>query len=234
MLIRVTLPPGQLGNSTPRQAAERDLRFWAYNLEQADFQYDSHWEGLDISSSGLTLPVYHYRVKEYTLDGKSFNYYDWMLSLREHLPFEVDGIVIKVSDYADQQELGETNHDPRWAIAWKFPAERNTTRLNRIWVSVGRFGKMTPMAELEPVSLDGAMVTNASLHNEDDIRRKDIRAGDMVIVERAGGVIPQVIGPVDTGIPDRLTIPFEWPESLPILRGQSSPSGNPETPIGGV
>ena len=207
---------GAIRQLDPRQAAERDLRFWAYSLEHVDFRHNSHWQGLDMLKRA-TLPVCQYKVREHTVEGIA-KFYDWMLAIRDNLPFEADGIVVKVSDYADQQELGETNHDPRWAIAWKFPAERQSTKLNRIWVSVGRFGKMTPMADLEPVTLDGAVVTNASLHNEGDIHRKDIRAGDMVYVERSGGVIPQVVGPVNRD-PNRATTPFQWPSACPSCGG---------------
>ena len=115
---------------------------------------------------------------------------------RDTLDYEIDGIVIKVDDLALQEKLGYTGKDPRWAIAYKFRAREATTKLLRIGINVGRTGTLNPYAELEPVQIGGVTVSNATLHNEDDIRRKDIREGDIVVVRRAGDVIPQVVGPV--------------------------------------
>ncbi|GAI25753.1 unnamed protein product, partial [marine sediment metagenome] len=115
---------------------------------------------------------------------------------RESLPYEADGIVVKLNSLDLHERLGNIGHEPRWAIAYKFPAVQGTTRLNEIRVSVGRTGTLNPYAILEPVSVGGVTIKQAALHNEDDIRRKDIRIGDTVIVQRAGEVIPQVVGPV--------------------------------------
>jgi DNA ligase (NAD+) len=115
---------------------------------------------------------------------------------RDSLDYEIDGIVIKVDDLALQEKLGYTGKDPRWAIAYKFRAREATTKLLRIGINVGRTGTLNPYAELEPVQIGGVTVSNATLHNEGDIRRKDIREGDVVVVRRAGDVIPQVVGPV--------------------------------------
>jgi len=115
---------------------------------------------------------------------------------RESLDYEIDGVVVKVDDLEDQRILGTVSRDPRWAIAYKFPGQVATTRLKEIGVNVGRTGSMNPYAVLEPVKLGGVTIKLATLHNEDDIRRKDIRVGDMVVVKRAGDVIPQVVGPV--------------------------------------
>jgi DNA ligase (NAD+) len=115
---------------------------------------------------------------------------------RESLDYEIDGVVVKVDDLEDQSVLGTISRDPRWAIAYKFPGQIATTRLKEIGINVGRTGSMNPYAVLEPVRLGGVTIKLATLHNEDDIRRKDIRIGDMVVVKRAGDVIPQVVGPV--------------------------------------
>ena len=209
---------GAMRQLDPSQTAKRDLRFWAYTLQYADHgAYDSHWENLDLMSK-MGLPVSHRRVHRSTV-GEIIEYYEEMLRLRPSLPFEADGIVIKVDERHHQLELGATGHDPRWATAWKFPAQRATTRLKDIFISMGRYGKLTPVADLEPVSLDGTTIQHASLHNEEDVLRKDIRAGDEVVIERAGGVIPQVIGPVNTD-PNRETTPFRMPEQCPEC-GQS-------------
>jgi DNA ligase (NAD+) len=115
---------------------------------------------------------------------------------RHQLDYEADGVVVKVNSFAGQESLGVVGREPRWAIAYKFPAERATTRLRDIGINVGRTGSLNPYAILEPVVVSGVTVRNASLHNEEDIQRKDIRIGDIVVVERAGDVIPQVVGPV--------------------------------------
>ena len=204
---------GAIRQLDPAQAAQRDLRFWAYNLDHADAgTYDSHWENLD-NMVKMGMAVNKHRIKRSTID-EIAEYYESMVQLRPNLSFEADGIVIKVDERHNQRDLGATGHTPRWAIAWKFPAERAVTRLKNIFISMGRFGTLTPVAELEPVSIEGTTVQHATLYNEYDIRRKDIRTGDDVILERAGGVIPQVIGPVDTD-PSRDKPPFNMPEHCP-------------------
>ncbi len=115
---------------------------------------------------------------------------------KESLPYEADGIVVKVNQLDLQERLGNIGHEPRWAIAYKFPAIQGTTRLKEIKISVGRTGTLNPYAILEPVSVGGVTIKQAALHNEDDIRRKDIREGDWVYIQRAGEVIPEVIGPI--------------------------------------
>ena len=115
---------------------------------------------------------------------------------RDSLPFGIDGVVIKVDSLEFQEALGSTGRGPRWAVAYKYPAEQAFTKLNRIFVSVGRTGSLNPVADLEPVFVGGATVSRATLHNYDEVRRKDIREGDIVIVQRAGDVIPEVVGPV--------------------------------------
>ena len=204
---------GAIRQLDPTQATQRQLRFWAYNLQYADAgTHDSHWENLD-NMYHMGLPVNDQRIKRSTVE-EIAQYYQEMLKLRPNLPFEADGIVIKVDEHVHQRALGVTGHDPKWAIAWKFPAESAVTHLKSIFISMGRFGTLTPVADLEPVTVEGTTIQHASLHNENNIRQKDIRAGDDVILERAGGVIPQVIGPVNTD-PQRQTKPFSMPAHCP-------------------
>lgn len=208
---------GAIRQVHPDQASQRNLRFWAYSLQHADGgAYPSHWDNLEFMSR-MALPVNPLRLKTTSPD-EVIAYYRRMLDMREMLPYEIDGVVIKVDALQQQHDLGATGHEPRWAIAWKFPAEVASTMLNAITVSVGRFGKLTPVAELQPVFLAGVTVSSASLHNLDDLRRKDIRAGDEVYVQRAGDVIPQVTGPVDTD-PGRATPVFEMPTTCPACQG---------------
>jgi DNA ligase (NAD+) len=133
---------------------------------------------------------------------------------RESLDYEIDGVVVKVDDLEDQRVLGKVSRDPRWAIAYKFPGQVATTTLKEIGVNVGRTGSMNPYAVLDPVRLGGVTIKLATLHNEDDIRRKDIRVGDMVVVKRAGDVIPQVVGPVLEQRTGKEEI-FHYPDKCP-------------------
>src|SRR5207237_3258233 len=120
-----------------------------------------------------------------------FAFCEHWLEHRHDLDYEIDGVVVKVDDLRHRQELGATSHAPRWAIAYKFPPEERTTRLEQIMVSIGRTGKATPFAMLEPVFVGGSTVALATLHNEDQVRAKDVRPGDTVTVRKAGDVIPE-------------------------------------------
>lgn len=143
---------------------------------------------------------------------------------RPGLPFGIDGVVIKVNDKTQQADLGNTARGPRWAVAYKFPAEQAFTILNRIFVQVGRTGNITPVADLEPVFVGGVTVSRATLHNFDEVARKDVRAGDTVIVQRAGDVIPEVVGPVLEKRPEgaeEATAPTHCPAcETPLVRNE--------------
>ena len=187
---------GTIRQLDPKVTAARNMQIWVYSLnstEGTEF-IESHWEALE------WLKKVGFRVNPenrlcHSLEEVEDYYRHW-LERRHDLPYEADGVVVKVSPLAMQERLGVVGREPRWAIAYKFPAEQATTRLLRIEINVGRTGSLNPQAVLEPVVVSGATVKHASLHNEEDIHRKDIRVGDTVIVERAGDVIPQVVGPV--------------------------------------
>lgn len=208
---------GSLRQLDPNVTASRPLKIFFYGLGRA--------EGIEIRSQAelltifprLGLPVNPLWKLCKTLDEvKAF--YRELLAMRHELPYEMDGMVIKVNDFAQREILGEVSRAPRWAIAYKFPAEEATTRVLDIVVQVGRTGVLTPVAILEPVEVSGATVSRATLHNEDEIRRKDIRIGDWVVVRRAGEVIPEVV----KSIPERRTgqeREFKMPERCPSCGG---------------
>lgn len=187
---------GSLRQKDPRITATRPLEFVAHGLGRCEAAQGSapltSQTQLFERLRGLGL-----RTAERVCVAGSLadieRYYEELLKERFELPYEMDGIVIKVDDFRLQQELGVISRSPRWAVAWKFPPMQKDTRIRRILVSVGRTGACTPYAELEPVMLSGARVQLATLHNEDEVHRKDIREGDWALVERAGDVIPAVV-----------------------------------------
>jgi len=138
---------------------------------------------------------------------------------RESWPYEADGMVVKVNAIASQRELGAVAHEPRWAIAYKFPAIQGTTRLIGIGINVGRTGSLNPYAILEPVRVGGVVISSAALHNEEDIHRKDIRIGDTVIVQRAGEVIPEIVGPVVSKRTGKEKV-FHMPSHCPVCSAE--------------
>lgn len=185
---------GTVRQLDPALAAERPLSMWTYQVGVApDLKFKTHWEALE------WLRVHGFRVNR---DIKLLRDEDEVIEQclawqrrRGELDFEIDGVVIKVSDLALQRRLGSVGRDPRWAVAWKFPPTTAITRLKEVMWNVGKFGDLRPYAVLEPVGVGGVTIRLATLHNEEDIVRKDIRAGEDVIVLRAGDVIPQVVSP---------------------------------------
>jgi DNA ligase (NAD+) len=167
----------------------------------------THSELLDALSC-LGLPVCTHRAVVQGADGLT-DFHQKIATLRDALPFDIDGVVYKVNDRRLQQQLGFVTREPRWAVAHKYPAQEQLTQLLDIDVQVGRTGKLTPVAKLAPVFVGGTTVSNATLHNEDETRRKDVRIGDTVIVRRAGDVIPEVVGVVLEQRPAEVGPPFD-------------------------
>ena len=186
---------GSLRQLDPKITAERPLRFFAYaigTIEGIDIQ--SQWDALNyLRDAGFPVNKDIARFSDFS---DVIAYCQQWMAKRDDLAYEADGVVIKVDDLALQARLGVVGGEPRWAVAFKFPARETTTRLLDVGVNVGRTGTMNPYAILDPVNLGGVVVKQASLHNYEDIARKDIRIGDRVIVKRAGDVIPQVVGPI--------------------------------------
>ena len=191
---------GSLRQKDPAVTASRPLRLWCHGLGWAEgLRFESHSESLAwLREAGLPVDP-HIQVVE-TLEEVHGFAQQWQQQ-RHSVDYEIDGSVVKVDQIAFQEELGATSHAPRWAVAYKFPPEERTTLLHRIEVHTGRTGIVTPFARLEPVSVSGVTVTTATLHNEDEIKRKDVREKDTVIVRRAGDVIPEVVGPVPSKRP---------------------------------
>jgi DNA ligase (NAD+) len=175
-------------------AAERPLSFWAYQVGTTEgISFDSHWEALEWLRAHR-FPV-HPDIVRLTDEAEVVARCQEWERRRGSLDFEIDGVVVKVSQYALQRRLGVVGRDPRWAVAWKFPPTTAPTRLESIGWNPGKFGDLHPYAVLEPVAVGGVTIKLATLHNEEDLARKDIRAGEEVIVLRAGDVIPQVLSP---------------------------------------
>ena len=186
---------GSLRQKDPKVSASRPLALIVHSFGFADgIRFDSHSGFLDWCR-GARLPVAPTSEVHEDVDGVVDYVARWGKD-RHSVAWEIDGAVVKVDQVAQQQELGATSHAPRWAIAYKFPPEERTALLRKIDVHTGRTGKVTPFAVLEPVLVGGVTITYATLHNESEVARKDVREGDMVIVRRAGDVIPEVVGPV--------------------------------------
>ena len=186
---------GSLRQKDPKVSASRPLALWVHSFGfAAGIRFDSH-SGFLTWCRDAALPVAPTSEVVDDLDGV-ITYLDHWEKNRHSVDWEIDGVVVKVDQIPLQEELGATSHAPRWAIAYKFPPEERTTVLKRIDVHTGRTGVVTPFANLEPVHVSGVTITTATLHNEDEVARKDVRVGDHVIVRRAGDVIPEVVGPV--------------------------------------
>ena len=205
---------GTIRQLDPEVTRRRNMQIWTYSLNHTgDAPMPAgHWEALE------RLQSYGFRVND---ENRIFDtvdevcaFYDEMLHRRHDWNYEADGVVVKVDSLTQQNALGFAGREPRWAIAYKFPAERAVTKLLNIDINVGRTGVLTPQADLDPVVVSGATVQHASLHNWGYINRKDIRIGDMVEIERAGDVIPHVIGPKDS--PGRENLPeYQMPADCP-------------------
>jgi DNA ligase (NAD+) len=208
-----TAAAGSLRQKDSTVTAGRPLRFFAYAVGPFEgIRLRSQWETLELFRA-LGFPVNRDRRRFEDFDQVLAYCREWM-ARRDKLDYEADGIVVKVDSFAQQQELGVVGRDPRWAIAFKFPARETTSRLLDIVVNVGRTGVITPNAVIEPVNIGGVMVRNASLHNADYIAQRDIRIGDYVTIKRAGDVIPYIIGPiVDRRSGDEQ--PWAMPERCP-------------------
>lgn len=209
---------GSLRQKDPRVTAARSLSFFAYQVEVTDgAQPDSsHRSTLD-RLRDWGLPVNPEIEALADIDAVAA-FCARMEAQRHSLGYEIDGAVVKVDDLAQRVEMGHTSRAPRWAIAYKFPPEEKTTRLLDIMVSIGRTGRATPFAVMEPVFVGGSTVAMATLHNQDEVARKDVRPGDTVIVRKAGDVIPEVVGAVAAKRPKR-TRPWVFPSDCPSCGG---------------
>ncbi len=205
---------GTLKILDPKIVASRNLSLFVYTIvEPEKYGIKTQFEALE-AMQDLGFPVNSGCKRLATIE-EAIDYCAEWEAKRHDLPYAVDGMVIKVNEFIKQEILGMTAKSPRWAIAYKFKAEQARTRLKSITVQVGRVGSLTPVAELEPVRLAGTMVRRATLHNEDEIKRKDIRIGDVVVVEKAGEIIPEVVSVVKEARTGREK-PFEMPEKCPV------------------
>ena len=207
---------GALRQLDPAIARQRPLSFFAYGKGEV-----LHWPNPPQTQSDMLdafeamgLPVSPHREVARGAQGL-VTFHEKVAALRDSLPFDIDGVVYKVNSFALQQQLGFVSREPRWAVAHKYPAQEQITTVQAIDVQVGRTGKLTPVAKLAPVFVGGVTVTNATLHNEDEARRKDVRVGDTVIVRRAGDVIPEVVSVVAERRPAN-TAPFAMPTACPV------------------
>ncbi len=206
---------GAIRQLDPALVAQRPLSFYAYGLgEVRGWALPPTHAGLLDAFLAMGLPVCEHRTVAQGADGL-VAFHAAMGAMRDALPFDIDGVVYKVNRLDLQQLLGFKTREPRWAVAHKYPAQEQLTTVLAIDVQVGRTGKLTPVAKLAPVFVGGVTVTNATLHNELEARRKDVRVGDTVIVRRAGDVIPEVVGVLPDKRPEG-TEPFTMPERCPV------------------
>ncbi len=204
---------GSVRQLDPKVTTTRPLNMFAYAAGRVEGKkLTNHWDSI------LYLRQLGFKISQYVELCKSVEqveeYYQKMLDLRNDLPYEIDGIVIKVNEFTLQEKLGVLSRSPRWAVAWKFPAQQEHTKIRDIIISVGRTGAITPVARLEPVRVGGVEVSRATLHNEDEIKKKDVRIGDTVVIQRAGDVIPEVVKVVEskrTGKEKMFTMPDRCP-----------------------
>lgn len=204
---------GSLKLQDPRVVAQRRLSFFAYSFRSTNFTQSTHSENLDYIQK-LGLPVNPNRALCNGIEDILTFARHWQ-EQRPNLPYDIDGIVIKLNTVAQQNKLGATAKTPRWAISYKYSAEQAETLLKEITLQVGRTGVVTPVANLEPVQLAGTTVSRATLHNAEELERKDIREGDTVILEKGGDVIPKVVRVVTTKRPAN-SQPFTFPTTCPM------------------
>ena len=204
---------GSLRQKDPAITASRDLSTFLYAIaDERALTFGTQWELLQwLGEAGFHVNP---DVQLCTTRDEVHAFCQRAIERRDSLPYEIDGVVVKVNSFARQREMGYTARAPRWAIAFKFPPEEKTTLLRDITVQVGRTGKLTPVAEMDPVRVAGSTVARATLHNEDEVRRKDVRVGDTVIVRKAGDVIPEVLGPVESLRPADAQ-PWSMPATCP-------------------
>ena len=183
---------GSLRQLDSRITARRPLNIFLYGIGEAKgINFSTHWEALQILD-GWGFPVNRVIEKASNIES-CIHYFERIAAQREKLPYEIDGVVLKVNDLSLQKILGNVSRNPRWAIACKFPAAQAMTVVKDIIVGVGRMGTLTPVAIMEPVNVGGVMVSRATMHNEDEVLKKDVRVGDTVVIQRAGDVIPEIV-----------------------------------------
>jgi DNA ligase (NAD+) len=207
---------GSLRQKDPSITRQRNLEYFGYQIgyiQDDNLRVDTQWQLLELLRA-WGFPVNPNAQLFDNLDDVIAFCLKWQQD-RFKLPYEIDGVVVKINDRHQQEELGVVAHDPRWAIAFKFPPIQQTTRLLDIGVNVGRTGAIIPVAVLEPVNIGGTIIKAASLHNENDIRRKDLRIGDWVVLQRAGDVIPQVVKPILEKRSDPPPPEYRLPEKCP-------------------
>ena len=214
---------GSLRLLDSRITASRPLTFCSYGIGQFEGQNENQSEGVELPPSqyqqmlylrDIGFPISRLIEQLDSVDACT-EYYRRILSAREQLAYDIDGVVFKLDSIPGQREAGFVSRAPRWAIAYKFPAQEVMTRLLDVDFQVGRTGALTPVARLEPVAVGGVMVSNATLHNMDEIERKDVRIGDIVIIRRAGDVIPEVVAPVLQQRDSELELP-QMPSHCPV------------------
>ena len=208
---------GSLRQINSSLTAQRPLSFFAYSINLFEDQYKltSHSKGLKLLSD-FKIPTSNLAILANKIDGLQ-SYYDKIVSMRADLPFDIDGIVYKVNSLNHQDELGFISRAPRWATAHKFPAEEVETVVMDITVQVGRTGSITPVARLKPVNVGGVQVTNATLHNEDELKKKGVQIGDYVSIRRAGDVIPEIVRVIKEKRPNSVKI-FNMPNVCPVCK----------------
>lgn len=213
---------GSLKLLDPREVALRQLSIVFYGVADDSSHRLKSQFSIHQYLSNHGLPILPYIAKCHSLQ-EIWDFTEEIRKLRRSLPFDIDGIVVKLDEIAEQQHLGSTGKNPRWAVAYKFAAEQATTQILDITVQVGRTGILTPVAELEPVFLAGSTISRATLHNEEEVQRKDIRIGDTVVIEKGGDVIPKVVS-VNLELRPKHSVPWHMPTLCPncgtsVVRG---------------